>query len=302
MRWIAAVVMMLGMFVPASTFARDIHVNNQVGDDRSTGRFPQADDQATGPVRTLRHALKIATKFDRILLANTDKPYRESVTLWGGDNSGGPRLPFVIDGNGATLDGSRPIELVRWEPVNRDTFRYLPEKMTYPQLYLNSVPAPKVEPEQQYRLPKLEPLQWTQVDRYVYFRVEKGKTLGEYDLREPGADVGITLWQVRHLAIGNLVVQGFRLDGISAADTVSDCTLENIVARGNGRSGIAVKGASRVEIRNCILGSNGTTQLWVEGYPIAKLFGGKLLGTDVPVITRHRFHGTLQTQDVEGAE
>lgn len=301
MRWIAAVLLALGLFVP-STFARDIFVNNQFGDDRSSGLYPRANDQATGPVRTIARALKIARKYDRVILANTGEPYRESVTLWGGDNSGSTQFPFILDGNGAILDGSRPIELVRWEPVSKSVFRYLPEKMTYPQLYLNNVPAPRVRTAPGDDLPQLEPLQWTQVDRYLYFRVEKGKALAEYDLREPGADVGITLYQVRDLAIGNLIVQGFRLDGISAADRASNCTLENIVSRGNGRSGIAIKGASRVEVRNCILGDNGTTQLWVEGYPIAKLFGGKLLGAEVPVITRHRWHGTLQLRDVEGAE
>ena len=86
----------------SSVAARDIFVNNVEGDDRRSGRWPTSRGPAGGPFRTIARALRSAAKGDRIILAGTDQPYRESITLQGGRHSGfDAAAPFVIQGNGA---------------------------------------------------------------------------------------------------------------------------------------------------------------------------------------------------------
>ena len=56
--------------------------------------------------------------------------------------------------------------------------------------------------------------------------------------------VGITLYKVRDVAIGDLTVQGFQLDGINAFDGAFDIQLSGVTCRGNGRSGILGPGGA----------------------------------------------------------
>src|SRR5690242_11981223 len=94
--------------------ARDLFVDNLGGDDRANGREPNSSTEA-GPVKTIARALALAEPGDRIHLAKNATPYRESISLAGGDHSGFVVSPFTIVGNGATLDGSLPVPARDWE-------------------------------------------------------------------------------------------------------------------------------------------------------------------------------------------
>ena len=67
------------------------------------------------------------------------------------------------------------------------------------------------------------------------------------------------------VVIRDLTVQGFQLDGINAHDCAKDCQLIGVIARGNGRAGIAVGGASSVRIKSCLLSDNGDEQILTDG-------------------------------------
>ena len=126
--------------VPTVGFARDVYVNNQIGDDRATGRYEQPRFGGEGPVSSLGRALSIANRGDRIVMADTGVPYREGVTLQAGRNSGEPDRPFVIEGNGATLDGSEPVPPDAWEFWRGEVFRFQPRRFSHQQLFLDDRP------------------------------------------------------------------------------------------------------------------------------------------------------------------
>src|SRR5687767_15641629 len=66
----------------ASTVAaRDWYVDNVAGDDRKNGFEAASTNPQDGPVRTIAKALRHARHRDRIILANTGEPYRESISL-----------------------------------------------------------------------------------------------------------------------------------------------------------------------------------------------------------------------------
>src|SRR6476620_7062800 len=99
----------------SSVSARDIYVNNVLGDDRRGGTMAVVGDEGTGPCRSIAKALRIATPGDHIIVANTGQPYREGITVQGPRHSGFDRFPTIISGNGAMLDGSLSLSGSFWE-------------------------------------------------------------------------------------------------------------------------------------------------------------------------------------------
>lgn len=261
-----AVVLLLAAVNSVAT-ARNLYVDNVGGDDLFDGLAAQREDQKRGPNQTIWRALKSARPGDRIVLAKTDVPYHESISLVGSRLSGYGLRPLVIEGNGAALDGSRPVPFDAWKFVSGDVFRFQPAKKDFQQLFYEGVPLVRrpFSPLYNKKL-ELEPLQWALLDGWVYFRVEQGKLPEDYHLSYADLTVGITLYKVEGVAISNLTVQGFQLDGISLNDAIGPTILSGVTARGNGRSGVAVSGVSEVDLRGCLLGDNGHCQLLLQEF------------------------------------
>ncbi len=284
-------VLILTIWFGFATFgsARDLYVNNMAGNDRYDGRVPTTEGKKLGPLHTIARALRIAQKGDRVIIANTGQPYRESITLQGGRHSGLRAARFELIGNGAVLDGSRDIPANAWTWYSGNVFRYRPVKMHFQVLYRNGKPAERVQVTEAARIDDLKPLQWCLFEGQIYFCTEPGNLPQNYDLAHTTLPVGITLYEVRHVTIRDLVVQGFQLDGVNAHDGVTGTTLIGLTCRGNGRSGISVGGASRVQIQACLIGNNGAVQFRAEGPSHAQLVGCDLVGTDAaPGIDRNK--------------
>jgi hypothetical protein len=261
------------------TFARDLYVDNRAGDDRFDGGAATSVEPGLGPFRTLSRAVCAARAGDRILLANTGRAYRENISLVGSRHSGTAYSPFVIEGQGAVLDGSALVPPNAWQFAASDVFRFQPERKAYQQLFLNGYPVPRVEPAAgDTRLPRLEPQQWALVDGWIYFCVEPGKLPQDYLLTYAKLSVGITLYKVDDVLIHNLTVQGFQLDGINFHDATGPCRLIDVTAWNNGRSGVAVVGASTAELHSCWLGANGLSQLLIVDYSTCDLIHTAVVG------------------------
>ena len=74
------------------------------------------------------------------------------------------------------------------------------------------------------------------------------------------------MYDVQNVIIDGLIVQGFQLDGINAHDSVGRSIVRNCKIRGNGRSGLSVGGASRVQVDGSVIGSNQIAQVRSEGF------------------------------------
>lgn len=278
-----AVLVLVGLLLPGAAAARDIYVNNLAGDDRFDGTAAATQGARIGPCRTVTHALELAGKGDRVILAVTRQPYRESITLQAGRHSGLGEHPFEIVGNGAILEGLAPVPEGAWRHVGGEVYCFSPPRMSSQLLYLDGKPATRVPVGLgDLELPPLKPRQWCLFQRDVYFRPDAGRTPGSYRLEYCALPVGITLYEVRHVVIRDLIMQGFQRDGINAHDGVFDTALKKITCRGNARSGISLGGASRVQIAECLLGGNGEAQLRAEGCSHAHLVGSRLLDDTAP--------------------
>lgn len=251
----------------SDTLAKDIYVNNLRGDDRFDGLSERNAGGEQGPVRTINRALQLADFGDRVVIANEGEPYRESISLYGNRNSGHAELPFLVEGNGAILDGTVPIDHRAWQHVRGDLYRFRPVNITYQQLYSEGIPLAKIAIDPSHpMIPQLKPAQWCVLGDHIYLLVDEGRMPIDYALSHTGRQTGITIYSVRHAIVADLVVQGFRLDGINVHDLSRDVTLSGITSRGNARSGMSVGGSSRARLTGSVVGDNGAVQLRTEEY------------------------------------
>lgn len=281
--WVSITVCCL---LATSVWARDIYVNNVAGSDKNDGSVAEASGNGAGPYRTITRALKASRKGDRVILADTGEPYRESITLQGGRHSGIRHIPFELVGNNAVLDGTRPVPPSAWSHYTGRVFRFLPPRTSFQLLYQADKPAKRRQVDQRAEIEELEPLEWCLFEQHVYFCVEEGRLPQTYELSFTNLQVGITLYQVRNVVIRDLVVQGFQLDGVNAHDGAYNVTLSGLNCRGNARSGISVGGASQVRVEACLVGNNGAAQVRTEGVCQAQLEGCDLLDNTAPRIVR----------------
>jgi hypothetical protein len=302
MRHVGATIL-VWLAVSASASARDIYVNNVAGDDRFSGVAAATQGARIGPCRTIVHALELAAKGDRIILAATGEPYRESITLQAGRHSGFGDRPFEIVGGGATLLGTAPVPEAAWKHVGREVFRFAPPRKSSQLLFLDGKPADRVPVgPADLNLPDLKPRQWCLFQGDMYFRTESGRMPGNYPLEYCALPVGITLYEVRQVVIRDLIVQGFQQDGINAHDSVFDAWLTSVTCRGNARSGISVGGASRVLISECLLGGNGEAQLRTEGHSHTRVVNSRLLDTTAPAIQSQGGSVQVEPAQVDAAK
>jgi hypothetical protein len=248
-----------------SAIARDVFVNNIVGNDRFDGRSAGSEADS-GPVRSLDRALRLVDRGGRVVLANTGEPYREMISLSDVHHRGYPDQPLVIAGNGATLDGTVTAAPGAWRYENDHIFSFRPRRLAYQQLFRDGRPLAHVRAASFLgSRVGLRPLEWTLLTDRIALRVEEGRLPEQYALRHAALQTGITLFNTQYVRIEDLVIQGFQQDGINAHDRATRCELVRVECRANGRSGISVGGASHVSISDSSCYDNGRAQLRVEG-------------------------------------
>lgn len=248
-----------------AVLARDIFVDNLNGDDRNNGTQATPGPSRIGPLKTIGRATWIAEAGDRIVLAKHDEPYREMVCLIGPRNSGFQETPFTIEGNGAVLDGSAPINSEDWDHAVGDVFQVRFRYMAYPMLFEGEKLLPRVTLANAGDVSQLQVGQWASSHGKVYFRPAADRSLLTYPLYGASLATGITLFQVDNVVIRNLTVQGFRIDGISAPDAAEVVRLEKVVSRANGRSGLSAGGTSKVIAVESQMAENGAAAVRMEG-------------------------------------
>ena len=277
--WVAIVVCLLA----GRAAARDIYVDNIAGDDKNTGLHARGVNDTTGPVRTIAKALRLAPG-DCVALAKNEEPYHECVSLVGSRNSGAaPLIPFILDGNGATLDGSAPIPRDAWTHYRGDIFSFRPKTLTQGVLFFQGrAIAPLPLARGTAYPPRLEPMQWCVLEGAIYFAVDRTKLPPDYRLSYAELPAGVSLYRVRQVLIRNLTIKGFQADGVSAAAGARDVVLQNITCTANGQSGVCVGGAAQVVLDACKLFGNGESQLMTAANSETHLLSTELSGDTAP--------------------
>jgi len=251
--------------------ARDIYVDNLVGNDEFDGLHSVVSDSRTGPVQSLRRAMHIARFGDQINLTRTGAIYYDSLSLTGSRHSGTPNYPFTLIGNGATLSGMRAVPPEGWRKAGTDVWKLTLTRKGFYRLLRDGVPLPESKPEDiENPLASLAAGEWVAWRGSLYFRSDAGAP-SEQSFAYSADQTGVSLYQVDNVRIVDLTLRDFRFDGMRAQNMCSGITLENVTCINNGRAGLAISGSSQVAIIGGRYAENGRHQIQISAPAKAEL-------------------------------
>jgi hypothetical protein len=273
--WISCVeaLILLLCVVPLAS-GRDIHVDPEAGDDASL----------TGPVRTIRQAIRMVQPGDTIHL----KPvvYREYAGFYG--VRGEPGKPITLDGHGATLEGSDPLVPDQWQEVEPGLFRgdnvlpYLDEAIIGrwfvlwdgEMVHMGRTSKGKSNPLK--KSADLQPGEWTfekdqtrklprpqQIAGAFYLKLPAGQKLVDSNIFLPTRSAGVQLSGSRpnhnaHLVIRNLTATHPYNDGFNIHGHCEDVLFENIRAIECGDDGISAHETAQYRVDGFVSIGNST--------------------------------------------
>lgn len=261
----------LGVLVclAAPAAAGDFYVDPLRGDDRADG-LAAAAAGGHGPVRTLARGVALVGPGDTLHLAPLDRPYRESLVLH--NRRGEPGRPLVIDGHGATLDGSEPLRPEDWEPAGPDLIRGRPpidlnDAVVARYFFLidgrmermgRSLKGPKAE---WLRPAALAPGQWTYLadEQQFYLRLPRGAAVGDGRVAAPIRSSGVAMsGDCRHVVVRNLRLVHVYNDGLNIHGVSRDVLFERCAALECGDDGASAHGDCQITIRGFVSAGNST--------------------------------------------
>lgn len=242
---IAAITLVITCVCADSVNAADLYVDNFLGSNSYNGQSDRPQDDITGPVRSIRRALKLARRGDSIHIKDNGRPYYEDVSMSGLRHSGVPGVPIRLEGGGAVVSGARPLPLGSWKHINKLLYKVTPRRKGYYQLLLDGkvVTEQKVAPDALVR-PKVEEQKWVAWQGSIYYQAVRGEDPDEMPFEIAARGVGLTMYRVHDVIVSDITFQHFRLDGINLHDQCSRVFLKNVKGLENGRAGIAVGGTS----------------------------------------------------------
>lgn len=243
--------------------ARDWHVDNLLGADDATGT-------ADSPLRTANVAIARAAPGDTIHLVPNPEPYKQMVVFH--NKSGEPGKPITIDGHGATLSGSEPLDPAAWEQVSPGLYRSTTLQPNTPAIIgryffvfdgaINRMSRSSKGPRPPWPKPAdLQPGQWTwgADEGAFYVRTPDDLPLAECGIAAPMRSSGVTLsGKCEHLVIRNLTATHVWNDGYNIHGESNDILFENIRAIECGDDGISAHEQCNIQVRGMISIGNST--------------------------------------------
>lgn len=229
---------------------------------------------------TIHHAIKMAAAGDTIHLE--PKVYRDYAGFYG--KKGEPGKPITLDGHGATLDGSDPIDTAKWREVspglfaNDDLMPGLSDavigrwfflfdgKMQHMGRTSKGKQAPLKKPEE------LQAGEWTFVNDpsrqkppskaiygTFYLKLAAGKSLAKAKVFAPMRSAGVQMsGDNAHLVVKNLTATHPYNDGFNIHGDCRDVVFENIRAIECGDDGISAHETAEYRVDGFVSIGNST--------------------------------------------
>ena len=239
-----------------------------------------ADLHVGKDVPTIAQAIKLAQPGDTIHLE--PKVYRDYAGFYG--KKGEPGRPITLDGHGARLEGSDPIDPAKWTDVapglfkNDELLQRLDDAITGRWFFLfdgkmqlmgrtsKGRSAPYKKPEE------LQPNEWTfikgppradakplQTFGTFYIKLAPGQKLADANIFMPVRSAGVQFsGDNAHLIIKNLTATHPYNDGFNIHGDCRDCVFENIRAIECGDDGISAHESAQYRVDGFISIGNST--------------------------------------------
>ncbi len=243
--------------------ARDWCVDNLIGADDAAGTVE-------APLRTINAAIGRTAPGDTIHLAPNTEPYKQMAVFH--NKSGEPGNPITIDGHGATLSGSEPLDPAAWVQIATGLFKCAslqPASSSAIGRYyfvfdgaINRMGRSSKGPHPAWPKPAdLQPGEWTWVanEGAFYVRTPGDKPLAECDIAAPMRANGVALTgKCEHLVIRNLTATHVWNDGYNIHGESNDILFENIRAIECGDDGISAHEQCDIQVRGMVSIGNST--------------------------------------------
>ncbi len=239
-----------------------------------------ADIHVGKDVPTIHHAIKVAQPGDTIHLE--PKVYRDYAGFYG--KKGEPGKPITLDGHGAILEGSDPIDPAKWTEVapglfkNGELLPRLDDAITGRWFFLfdgkmqlmNRTSKGRSAP---YKPPgELQPGEWTYIKGPAwpdakplqtfgdfYIRIAEGQPLSAANIYMPVRSAGVQFsGDNAHLVIRNLTATHPYNDGFNIHGDCRDCVFENIRAIECGDDGISAHESAQYRVDGFVSIGNST--------------------------------------------
>lgn len=244
------------------TAGRDLYVDPAAGSDRADGLAPRPQG-GSGPVKSIARGLTLAGPGDTVHLAPTT--FRESVNFH--DRHGEPGRPLVLDGHGATIEGSDPLQPGDWEQVAPGLYRN--DRLLRPDLLTRDDAVigrwfflfdgrrnamgrtSKGRSEPLKRPDALRPGEWTIVlaEHAFYVRIDPSQTLADARIAAPVRSSAVYVsGHCSGIVLKNLTGTHVHNDGFNIHGVTRDVRFENIAAVECGDDGFSAHDDSRVRV------------------------------------------------------
>lgn len=224
-----------------------------------------------GAYRTIQQAVNAAQPGDVILLSPQDSPYYESVSFR--NKSGTTEKPIILDGQGATLNGSEALRPDEWEKTEAGHYRStaLSERMRINDALLgrfsfimngsaNRMGRTGKGNRTPFKAPGvLQPGEWTYVaeEKAFYLNLAAGQELTS--VRAPERANGVAFsGDCENIEIRNITATHVWNDGFNIHGRSRDIHFKNIRAIECGDDGISAHGDCHIAVNGFISQRNST--------------------------------------------
>lgn len=248
------------LFISALTLhAADYYVDPEIGDEHANGLAAKSDG-TNGPVKTIARAVKAAQPGDTVHLAKA--VYKESAVFH--NRSGEQGKPITLDGHGATLEGSDPLNPADWSEVSPGLFRNdnllrLDDAVIQRWFFLwdgkmNHMGRTSKGLRPDFKKPEeLQPGEWTfikddtrkvpntaQIFGSFYLKLPPGQKLADAHIAAPMRSAGVQISGENHwITIRNINATHVYNDGYNIHGKCRDVVFEQIGAFECGDDGIS---------------------------------------------------------------
>lgn len=267
-KYLFSSILQAGLFLSTlGVSAKDIYVNNLSGtDDNSGGKKREA-------FKTFQKAVSKAQPGDVIHLANTNIPYKEM--LFFSSRSGTENERITVEGNGAVISGSEPLDIPQWQEVSPGLYKnsvlYVQRRFNidvvnrYFFLFdgkMNRMNRCLKGKNQPFKIPStLNENEWTFSgdDNSFYIKINPDKKLSDCNIEHPVRPTGVEIAGTSsYLTIKDLVCTHFYNDGFGITNTANHLKFKNIKTLYCGDDGISAHAACQYEVDGFVSIGNGT--------------------------------------------
>jgi hypothetical protein len=162
------------------------------------------------------------------------------------------------------VSGAKIVPFEAWKYVGNEVWQFIPRRKAWYQLIRGDKALPEHRsPPGAATLPEIPPGHWCVWRGSIFYRTMPGKTQTRDDppLAFAAEEVGLTLLDVEGIAIHNLELRHFRLDGINVHDRCKQIILDSVRLIENGRAGLATGGSSLVGLKDSTVAGNRYAQI-----------------------------------------